>query len=92
MTNLFQELDSPDRKFGSGWISGVLGLFLAIAGLATVFCFLFPQIFTVEEARSFYAKYYIAIRILLSAALIAAFFSVLSALCCETSESSVSRR
>ena len=74
MTNLFQELDSPDRKFGSGWISGVLGLFLAIAGLATVFCFLFPQIFTVEEARSFYAKYYIAIRILLSAALIAAFF------------------
>ena len=74
MTNLIQELDSPDRKFGSGWISGVLGLFLAIAGLATVFCFLFPQIFTVEETRGFYAKYYIAIRILLSAALIAAFF------------------
>ena len=74
MTNLFQELDSPDRKFGSGWISGVIGLFLAIAGLATVCCFLFPQIFTVEEARSFYAKYYIAIRFLLSAALIAAFF------------------
>lgn len=74
MRNLFDELDSTERRFGSGWISGVVGLFLAIASLATVICFLFPQWFTVEEARVYYIDHQAWIRGVLFVVLLCAFF------------------
>ena len=37
MGRLIEELDSEDRNLGSGWISGILDVFLAGAGLGAVF-------------------------------------------------------
>jgi sterol desaturase/sphingolipid hydroxylase (fatty acid hydroxylase superfamily) len=70
---ILKELDSPERKWGSGWISGVLALFLAIAGLATVLCFWYPQWLTVEPTREFYIQNELLIRTALLVVLIAAF-------------------
>jgi len=39
MKSVLREVDSEDRKFGSGWLSGFLGLVMSLAGLATVLCF-----------------------------------------------------
>lgn len=52
--SLIQELEvsRPSTKAGTGWISGVLSLFLAIAGLAAVVCLHYPQLLTVPEIRS----------------------------------------
>lgn len=63
----------PARHFGSGWISGVSGLFLAIVGFCTVLCFWFPDVFTVEEARSFYAEHVTLLRVGLHLVLVTAF-------------------
>ncbi len=68
---LVQEIDSDDRSFGSGWISGVLGLFLAIAGLAAVLCLRYPQWLTLADARLHYPMG--LIRLALMLVLIAAF-------------------
>ncbi len=73
MKRITDELDSPKKQFGTGWISGTLGLFLAVLGFATVLCFCFPQILTVDQARDFYANNIGWIRILLHVVLIAAF-------------------
>src|SRR6187551_1866919 len=56
MTALREDLESPepDRQFGSGWISGVLALVLAIAGLGAVLCLRYPEYLTVPEARGVY--------------------------------------
>ena len=67
------ELDSEDRRFGTGWISGTIGLMLAVAGFATVLCFCFPNVFTVEDARQFYVENVTLIRVLLHFVLITAF-------------------
>ena len=47
------ELEAPPalRKFGSGWLSGVLGLVLAVAGFCLVLTLRAPGLFTVPEAR-----------------------------------------
>lgn len=75
MTKLTQELESPEdaRHVGSGWISGVLGLVLAIIGLGTVLCLRYPQLLTVAEARDAYPVW--LIRLLLQLVLIGAFVS-----------------
>ena len=45
---------AEERKFGSGWISGVLALGLAVIGLGTVLCLRYPQLLTVADARAMY--------------------------------------
>lgn len=46
-----RELEAPPalRKFGSGWISGVLGMMLGLAALFCVFMMRFPGVFTMKE-------------------------------------------
>src|SRR5690606_26093563 len=71
MTALREDLESPDRQFGSGWISGVLALILAIAGLGAVLCLRYPELLTVPEARDIYNV--ALIRLALFAGLLTAF-------------------
>ncbi|MFO1093838.1 MAG: sterol desaturase family protein [Planctomycetaceae bacterium] len=73
MTALGRDLESasPNRRFGSGWISGTLGLVLAVIGLGTVVCLRYPALFTVADARAYYNVG--LIRLLLHAVLISAF-------------------
>jgi lathosterol oxidase len=40
------------RRFGSGWLSGVLSTVLGAMGLGGVFCFLWPEILTTPEIRN----------------------------------------
>ena len=40
------QAEKDDRKFGTGWISGVIALFLAMAGLITVLCLRYPNMLT----------------------------------------------
>lgn len=48
------ELEAPPalRRFGSGWISGVLGLVLGIAGLLLVISLLAPGVFAIPETQN----------------------------------------
>src|SRR5262245_15436735 len=52
------ELEAPPalRAFGTGWISGVLGLVLGIAGLLMVMSLRAPGLFTMPELNSLYAN------------------------------------
>ncbi|MEO6568353.1 MAG: sterol desaturase family protein [Opitutaceae bacterium] len=45
------ELEAPEalRRFGSGWLSGTLGLLLGLAGLALVLALLAPGTFSIPE-------------------------------------------
>ena len=47
------DLESPAelRQFGSGWISGVIALIAAIAGLFFVLCLRFPTVFKIGRAH-----------------------------------------
>ena len=49
------EASAALRKFGSGWISGVLGLVLGIAAVAGVIMIWFPGVFTTAEMSKVYA-------------------------------------
>jgi sterol desaturase/sphingolipid hydroxylase (fatty acid hydroxylase superfamily) len=73
MTILGKDLESPkeERGWGSGWLSGTLALVLACAGLGTVLCLRYPQLFTVPQARTVYDERWI--RPLLHLGLIGAF-------------------
>ena len=73
MTQLTEDLDSTNRSFGSGWISGFFGLALSLLGLFTVLCFSFPHLLTVEDARDIYAENLTLIRSILFVVLVAAF-------------------
>ncbi len=73
MNRITNELDAEDKEFGSGWLSGFLALLLSIVGLITVLCFCFPQILTVQEARTFYLDNINAIRLILHLVLVSAF-------------------
>ena len=44
----------PARRFGTGWISGTLSVFLAAVGLFAVLCFHFPAYLTVPDLREHY--------------------------------------
>ncbi|QDT00714.1 sterol desaturase family protein [Adhaeretor mobilis] len=71
MGPLKSEMDSDHRQFGSGWISGMLSSVLALIGLATVLCLLYPQLLTVADVRGYYNV--ALVRVALHAVLIAAF-------------------
>jgi sterol desaturase/sphingolipid hydroxylase (fatty acid hydroxylase superfamily) len=73
VNRITNELDAEDKEFGSGWLSGFLALLLSIVGLITVLCFCFPQILTVQEARTFYLDNINAIRLILHLVLVSAF-------------------
>ena len=73
------ELEAPSglRRFGSGWISGVLGLVLGLVGLSLVLALLMPGAFATPEMHGLYANPWF--RIGLHTELLAAFtFSALS--------------
>ncbi|HWU00619.1 MAG TPA: sterol desaturase family protein [Terriglobales bacterium] len=46
--------EKQDRRFGSGWISGVFALFFAMAGLVAVLCLRFPDVLTTPMLREHY--------------------------------------
>jgi sterol desaturase/sphingolipid hydroxylase (fatty acid hydroxylase superfamily) len=73
VTVLAQDLQAaaPERRFASGWISGVLALALAVLGLGTVLCLRYPQLLTMPEARELYNV--ALIRLALQLGLIVAF-------------------
>jgi sterol desaturase/sphingolipid hydroxylase (fatty acid hydroxylase superfamily) len=74
-----QEIYDPslERRFGTGWISGMLGLFTALISLCLVICILFPQFFTVPQLRELYLK--LPYRLILFSLIgISFFFSILS--------------
>lgn len=73
MGRLVSDMDSDQRQVGSGWISGMLSIVLATAGLSTVLCLLYPQWLTVADARGYYNVG--LIRIAVHLVLIAAFIS-----------------
>lgn len=52
-----RELEAPPalRKFGSGWISGVLGLVLGLAALLAMVMARFPGVFTMKELAAVHA-------------------------------------
>jgi len=41
-------------RFGSGWVSGLLGAICGVLGLGAVLCFRFPWLLTTPEARALY--------------------------------------
>lgn len=67
------DLESPlsERKFGSGWISGVGALVLALAGLGVVLCLHYPQWLTTPELRAVLSQAWI--KPVVQAGLLAAF-------------------
>jgi hypothetical protein len=50
---LRRELESPPplRRFGSGWVSGVIGLVLGVTSLSLVISFRFPGLLAMPERR-----------------------------------------
>ncbi len=52
------ELEAPPglQKFGSGWISGFLGLVLGMAGLFVVLSLLYPGAFSLPELQRFHGN------------------------------------
>ncbi len=71
MNTLKNELDSPNRKLGSGWLSGILAVFLSAIGLGAVLCVCYPNLLTVADSREYYNM--TVIRLLIHIVLITAF-------------------
>src|SRR5450432_35196 len=71
--------DAEPTHIGSGWISGVCGVFLGLLALGGTLCLRFPEVLTLPEAR---AKYPIEImRLLIQGTIFAAFvFAAASAI------------
>src|SRR2546429_2974498 len=63
--------DSEPTHFGSGWVSGVLGVFFGLLGLGGALCLHFPGLLTLPEARSHYPM--VMIRLLIQGMIAAAF-------------------
>ncbi len=67
-----RELEAPPalRRFGSGWISGVLGIVLGVIGLSLVLAILMPGTFAIPETQGLYAKpvFRVGLHVLLLAA------------------------
>lgn len=73
------ELEAPPalRKFGSGWISGVLGLGLGVGGFLLVLSLRAPGAFSMPEVRALHGQVWF--RLVIHGLLLAAFaFSALS--------------
>jgi len=64
---------TESTRFGSGWISGTLGVVLGTIGLGAVLCFHFPNLLTMPELRGLYPVPYV--RALLHLVLVSAFLS-----------------
>jgi hypothetical protein len=77
---LRSELEAPPalRKFGSGWLSGVLGFVLGAGGLLLVICLRFPGVFTMPEMQKLErsASFHLALQVLLIAAFVLSAISV----------------
>ena len=71
MSKLIDEMDSEERHWGSGYISGMASLLLGGVGLCVVICLLYPQLFTVADVRGYYDVGYI--RLALHVVLLAGF-------------------
>lgn len=71
--------DDRPRHLGTGWLSGVLGIVLALLALLAVLCLHFPQYLTLPELRSLYplALVRLAIDLALLAAMALAGLSML---------------
>jgi lathosterol oxidase len=69
---------SGSRHFGSGWISGVISVFLGALGFGAVLCLLFPQYLTMPELRAVYPMPMVRklIQLVLVAAFVMGFISV----------------
>ena len=65
------EAGTAERAFGTGWISGVLALALALFGLGAVLFVMLPGVFTMPELREQYGQSWF--RLALHLILIAAF-------------------
>lgn len=48
------DLSPAPRQFGTGWISGTIGVVLALVGLGGVLCFHFPEYLTIPDLREKY--------------------------------------
>lgn len=46
--------DDQPTQLGSGWISGIIAVFLGLLGLGGTLCLRFPQLLTLPEARAHY--------------------------------------
>jgi sterol desaturase/sphingolipid hydroxylase (fatty acid hydroxylase superfamily) len=81
MTVLREDLEAPrpERRFGSGWISGVLALTLSLLALGAVLCLLYPAILTTEPTRGLYNVPLIrlAVLVVLSAAFLLGIVSII---------------
>src|SRR4029453_14056395 len=74
-----RDSDGVDRRFGSGWISGMLSVAFAGLGYGGVLCLLFPWRLTTPDARPLYPLS--LVRALIHAFLVAGFgLGVLSVL------------
>jgi sterol desaturase/sphingolipid hydroxylase (fatty acid hydroxylase superfamily) len=74
MGRLAREMDSDERRFGSGWLSGMLSVVLGCVGLGTVLCLMYPQVLTVPEIHTLYSEQVVGlVRLALHVVLIAAF-------------------
>jgi sterol desaturase/sphingolipid hydroxylase (fatty acid hydroxylase superfamily) len=60
---LTRELDSEDRRWGTGWFSGFVGLLLALVGLFAVLCLRYPQYLVMENLRLLYPLSWLRIAI-----------------------------
>ena len=63
--------DSEPTHIGSGWVSGVLSVFLGLLGLGGALCLHFPDLLTLPDARSHYPM--VIIRLLIQGMIAAAF-------------------
>jgi sterol desaturase/sphingolipid hydroxylase (fatty acid hydroxylase superfamily) len=70
MLSIAQAKQLP-RHFGSGWISGVLSVFLGILGLGAVLCLWFPSLLTTPELRAIYPMH--LVRYLIQMVILGAF-------------------
>jgi len=59
------DFDDGVKHVGSGWISGVLSVFLGFVGLLAVVCFHYPSLMTMPELRAMYPVPYIRALLLL---------------------------
>ncbi|MCA9127028.1 MAG: sterol desaturase family protein [Planctomycetales bacterium] len=75
---LISRADGGPVAFGSGWISGVLGILFSGLGLFTVLCIQFPSWLTIPELRGYYTLP--TIRALLHIALVSGFLLGLTSL------------
>jgi len=62
--------DAESTRFGTGWWSGILSVFLGFLAFGGVLCLHFPQFLTSAEFRPFYSLH--AIRLLIQSLIVAA--------------------